>query len=326
MLDKALGREQELWSPKLYKFLPNGTEISSDQRDEAVRWLIFLRSKFSFLPETLELAIYVVDKILQTVKVRVKHMKVLGVTALYVAAKTLQEDNTIPATLELVRESQCGCSVAEVHRMELLILSKLNWDLRHPSALAFLNLFQAHLLTNSPDLFKGLANMSAVRQRVLLTEKLLSCLAKHTSMQFKPSTLALAVFSLELELFDADWFNHTVFLESIIKAENDDLMVCREQLSTFELHRNSGASAYRRSYAAALTSSATQTGAGGSGSKLSAKRKSETDDRHLFDTIKRLYGEDESALQAVRAGALCSVEIAGHGGRSLAHQQPVSVK
>ena len=36
----------------------------------------------------------------------------------------------IPGTCELVRLTECGCSTAEVLRMELCILDKLRWTLR----------------------------------------------------------------------------------------------------------------------------------------------------------------------------------------------------
>ena len=99
-------------------------------------------------------------------------------------------------------------------------------------------------------------------------------------------------------------------------------MVCREQLSSTQLRRAGCVNAYRRSYAAALTSTSRPSSAT---SKPSVKRKSEVDDPRLFEAIKRLYGEDDSAPQATRAGAPCAVELSGQGA-TIAHQLPVSVK
>ena len=106
-----------------------------------------------------------------------------------------------------------------------------------------------------------------------------------------------------------------------IQAENDDLMVCREQLSTFQLTHISGASAYKPSYAAALAKSVANGIAIG---KTSAKRKSEADDGLLFDTIKRIYGDDEPALQS--SHALCAVAVVGQSGHGMSLQHTVSVK
>ena len=121
---------------------------------------------------------------------------------------------------------------------------------------------------------------------------------------------------------------YVTFCFVCFQADSDDLMVCREQLSSNQLRRAGCVNAYRRSYAAALTSTSTSrpsSAIGGSSSKPSVKRKSEVDDPRLFEAIKRLYGEDDSAPQATRAGAPCAVELSGQGA-TIAHQLPVSVK
>ena len=45
---------------------------------------------------------------------------------------------------DLVRITQCGCTIRDVARMENIILQKLGWDLEAPTPLSFLQLFHAY--------------------------------------------------------------------------------------------------------------------------------------------------------------------------------------
>ena len=51
------------------KLQSSDSEISPDNRNSLVEWLAHLTKKFKFLPETFELAVTTLDRLLQTVKV-----------------------------------------------------------------------------------------------------------------------------------------------------------------------------------------------------------------------------------------------------------------
>ncbi|CDQ87562.1 unnamed protein product [Oncorhynchus mykiss] len=73
LLEKAASREALVWKvyvPKKPSPGSQDTDISPAQRDEAVCWLINLHNDTKLYPETLSLAISILDRFLGTIKVR----------------------------------------------------------------------------------------------------------------------------------------------------------------------------------------------------------------------------------------------------------------
>lgn len=46
----------------------------------------------------------------------------------------------VPGASEIVQQTDCGCTRAELLRMERVILDKLQWDLKRVTALDFLHI------------------------------------------------------------------------------------------------------------------------------------------------------------------------------------------
>lgn len=286
MLEVALHRQQ---AGKLqpYKPVANAAmEVGPELRNEIVRWLAQLNREFRFYPETFALSASILDRFLHAVKVRPKYLRCIGVACFYLAAKTLEEDEVIPETLDLVRNSRCGCTISEVMRMERIILDKLGWSLHAVTPLDFLHIFHALVMSRSPRLLDRCRQMTASRQLGILMDKMEKLIGCHVFLAYPPATLAVALISLELELFAPDWLAITIGLQSMAEVDSDSLIHCREQMSRYLVSLNMGNTIYLYMPTVPVPSS----------TKPTKRKVEQLEDDNIYEGIKRLYNEDDQGL------------------------------
>jgi len=301
-LSSNLEKERKHWKPTLIK-PSSDKEMSGLQRDKFAAWITSLAAEFKFLPETCGLAISMMDRVQQLFKVQAKYMQCVAVTCLYIAAKTLEEDENIPPTPDLVRRSHCGCSFAEITRMEMVILNKLNWDIRQPSAVDFLHTIHVVLMMHYPHLLSGSSSMNPSEQLAVLMRKMLRCLCTHTLLEFRPSTIALALISLELEMITPGWLRLVLALQRMTNVGSEQLMQCREMIGGFLGHQpTAGYSGHNRHSSSSAPQSKKR--------KVEHSTASAAEDENIYDGIKRLYNEDCFALPS----SAPSVVVNGPGG------------
>ncbi|XP_053504390.1 cyclin-I isoform X2 [Ictalurus furcatus] len=204
LLEKAASREAELWRsyvPK--KPASQDTDISPAQRDEAVRWLTDVHRCLKLYPETLCLAISVLDRFLSTIK-------------------------RIPALRELISSSACGCTPSEVLRMERIVLDKLSWNLHAATPLDFLHIFHAMVFSCKAVSSGILLGLNRSQHLALLTQELLHCLSHNSLLQERGSMLALALVTLQLETLYPDWLALAADLLRKVQIDSSKLIGCRE--------------------------------------------------------------------------------------------------
>jgi len=165
-LSSNLEKERLNWKPSSDATQSSAQDLGY-QRNELAASIVKLSSEFKFHSETCGLAIMLLDRVQQLFKVQAKYMPCVTVTCLSLAAKTLEEDENIPSTPELVKKSFCGCSYAEITRMEMVLLNKLNWDVKQPSAVDFLHTLHAVLTMHYPHLLSGSSDVGS--------EQLMAC-------------------------------------------------------------------------------------------------------------------------------------------------------
>uniref|UniRef100_A0A3Q3X294 Cyclin-I n=1 Tax=Mola mola TaxID=94237 RepID=A0A3Q3X294_MOLML len=308
LLEKSASRESKMWRiyvPK--KPSSQDTDISPAQRDEAVRWLTEVHSRLQLYPETLVLAVSILDRFLAPIKARPKYLRCIAIACFFLAAKTCEEDECVPSLKELAASSSCGCSPSEILRMERIILDKLNWDLHTATALDFLHIFHAMVLSCRSGFLNSMLGLNCSQHLTLLTRRLYHCLADHTLMQLRGSMLALALITLELETCCPDWLALTIKLLRKAQIDSSELIWSRElvarSLSTLRasLPPNTVYIYHPLQQDPTLPSCT-----------LGIVEEMEVDE--FYDGIKRLYNEDTTTTGQEGAAAAVGAITSGGGG------------
>ncbi|XP_061607080.1 cyclin-I [Phyllopteryx taeniolatus] len=144
LLEAALVREAHLWKAPTFKGrCVQGADISLSQHQDTIVWLGDMNRRFRFCPETLALGVCVLNRMLSTVKVQPKYLQCIAFTSLVLAAKINEEDEVIGSVSNLVAESKCNFSTAEIVRMERIILDKLHWDLYTSTPVDFIHIVRS---------------------------------------------------------------------------------------------------------------------------------------------------------------------------------------
>lgn len=297
MLYDAISKEgQQCWKPFNIR-LPTdeSLEIHPCQRDEMIEWMLELNYKFHFSPETFVHSVCILDRFLMAVKARPKYLQCIAFSSFFLAAKLKEEDEAVPATVDLVRDSECDCTVAEVLRMERVILDKLKWDINSVTSLQFLQIFHAILVTQQPQLLAPLGQLSPSRHLSILTSRLSRCLTHHEVAIYSGSTLALSLLSLELEVLTPEWLALTIMLQRMLQTDNQELIRCRE-LITFVLEGHPASNTvYIISPPTKQPKTSSEIKKANNSKPQQQRYIAHEDVMDIADSIKRLYSEDNSS-------------------------------
>lgn len=196
---KALSDQEGRYQPKLCGLRiietaqDNGLRMTVKLREFEVRDLLSLTRFFGFSAETFSLAISILDRFLAVMKIQPKHLACVGLCCFYIAVKSAEEEKNVPLANDLIRISQNRFTVSDMIRMEKIVLEKLHWKVKGPTALHFLRLFYSRVQQQVEGDSKKVLDIE------VLEAQLKACHCCFAFSKVKPSLLALAILALEIQ-------------------------------------------------------------------------------------------------------------------------------
>lgn len=117
-------------------YMDHQDDLEWKMRGILVDWLIEVHVRFRLLPETLFLAVNIVDRFLSSKVVPLDKLQLVGITAMFIASK--YEEVLSPHVGNFTRVADDGFTVEEVLAAERYTLSTLKYDLSYPNPMNFL--------------------------------------------------------------------------------------------------------------------------------------------------------------------------------------------
>uniref|UniRef100_A0A1B0BQB4 Cyclin-like domain-containing protein n=1 Tax=Glossina palpalis gambiensis TaxID=67801 RepID=A0A1B0BQB4_9MUSC len=212
-------------------------EVTAGGRDGSAYVLRCLKIWYELPSDVLFSAMSLVDRFLDRMAVKPKHMACMSVASFHLAIKQLNL-KLIPAE-DLVTISQCGCTAGDLERMAGVIASKLGVQMGHVpiTSVSYLRIYYAlfhHLAKEIGgqfyEFYQQLIKLEELENRL----EILLCDVKTTVIT--PSTLALVLICLHLDFHIKESytrgspelkhvFDYILFLqqtESISSEEEED--------------------------------------------------------------------------------------------------------
>ncbi|KAF2433919.1 G2/M-specific cyclin NimE [Tothia fuscella] len=184
-------RELELHTMANKDYMENQSELEWKMRGILVDWLLEVHTRFRLLPETLFLAVNIIDRFLSSKVVQLDRLQLVGVTAMFIASK--YEEVLSPHVQNFRHVADDGFTEEEILSAERFVLTALDYDLSYPNPMNFLRRISK-------------ADNYDVQTRTLGKYLLeISCL-DHRFLEFPPSHVsAAAMYLARMVLERGDW-------------------------------------------------------------------------------------------------------------------------
>lgn len=172
-------------------YIDNHPEITWEMRGVLVDWLVDIHGKFRLVPETLFLAMNLVDRFLTLRTISLNKLQLVGLTAMFVAAK--YEEVLCPSVHNFLYLAEGGYTDEEILKAERYMLKVLKFNLSYASPMNFLRRISK-------------ADNYDIQTRTVAKFFMEISLVDHRFLEHPPSAIAAAaVWNARLVLERGDW-------------------------------------------------------------------------------------------------------------------------
>ncbi|KAI6785854.1 G2/mitotic-specific cyclin-B-like protein [Emericellopsis cladophorae] len=198
-------RELEAPSMPNPDYMASQDNLEWQTRGILVDWLIEVHARFHLLPETLFLAVSIIDRFLSVKIVQLDRFQLVGITAMFIASK--YEEVLSPIVRDFRHVADDGYTEAEILSAERSILTALNYDLSYPNPMNFLRRVSK-------------ADNYDIQSRTIGKYLMEISLLDHRFMEFCPSHVSAgAMFLSRLMLDRGEWDATIAYYAGYTEAE-----------------------------------------------------------------------------------------------------------
>ncbi|OAL20135.1 hypothetical protein AYO22_09107 [Fonsecaea multimorphosa] len=176
-------------------YMDHQDDLEWKMRGILVDWLIEVHTRFRLLPETLFLAVNIVDRFLSQKVVPLDKLQLVGITAMFIASK--YEEVLSPHVGNFVHVADDGFTIEEVLSAERYTLSTLKYDLSYPNPMNFLRRISK-------------ADNYDIQTRTLGKYLMEISLVDHRFLEYKQSHIAAAAMYLARTILERGGWDATL--------------------------------------------------------------------------------------------------------------------
>ena len=213
------------------QYMSNQSDINYRMRAILIDWLIEVHLKYKLLPQTMYIAVNLIDRYLEKNETNRAKLQLVGVTAMFIACK--YEEIYPPELKDFVYITDGAYVKSDVLKMEVEMLLSLNFDVTFPTQWAIFETYKRKL-----DLDGKTFNLAWFLMEL--------CLINYKTLKFKMSHIAasaILIASKTMRVYRNNWFYKNIGIEEKALEE-----CCKEMIDFYNYNATHNLQAIRKKF------------------------------------------------------------------------------